>query len=282
MDWNRLRRDKLAKAASDSAHQGQNRRRRVLVERMVDQWRRVWALSLWEKGILVAGGTLVVILAPVAVIALTGSSGDRQVALSRALPSATALAREVRPNSTAVPIVIEPTAISVVAEPTDIPGEVGSSPTPEPLPDRRDCAEIRGTAYRSSAEREWFLAHCLEPTLVDAGPPAEAPVAPSQPDTDPDGAPIPPPAPPESPDPSPPPSTLLSSAEVIALGIDFLSNEAPSGYSVSEGSCSASRTASLQWVVSCQAELEGCQGPAACQLTLSVCIIEEPLTVWSC
>jgi hypothetical protein len=29
---------------------------------------------------------------------------------------------------------------------------------------RRNCDLIRGTEYRSDAEREWFEEHCLEPT----------------------------------------------------------------------------------------------------------------------
>ena len=33
--------------------------------------------------------------------------------------------------------------------------------TPTPLPDRTDCDEIRGTDYRSGAEREFFLENCI-------------------------------------------------------------------------------------------------------------------------
>jgi hypothetical protein len=32
--------------------------------------------------------------------------------------------------------------------------------TPTALADRTNCAEIRGTDYRSPAERQWFLANC--------------------------------------------------------------------------------------------------------------------------
>ena len=42
----------------------------------------------------------------------------------------------------------------------------GTSPTQvvasvTPLADRRNCAEIRGTDYRSESERQWFIANCL-------------------------------------------------------------------------------------------------------------------------
>ncbi len=44
--------------------------------------------------------------------------------------------------------------------------------TPTPLPDRRDCNEIRGTPYRSSAERDFFLANCIAPPPTEAPPTA--------------------------------------------------------------------------------------------------------------
>jgi len=35
--------------------------------------------------------------------------------------------------------------------------------TPTRLPDRRNCAEMRDTAYRSQGELEWFRANCITP-----------------------------------------------------------------------------------------------------------------------
>ena len=35
------------------------------------------------------------------------------------------------------------------------------APTPAALPDRMSCDEIRGTDYRSAAERDFFLANCV-------------------------------------------------------------------------------------------------------------------------
>ena len=59
--------------------------------------------------------------------------------------------------------------------------EVIPSPTPVP-PDRADCAESFGTAFRSETERQWYTENCSawdRATLgvVQAAPPA-APVAP--------------------------------------------------------------------------------------------------------
>lgn len=46
--------------------------------------------------------------------------------------------------------------VIVPAAPTTQP-----TPTSTPLPDRTDCEEIRGTDYRSGAEREFFLENCI-------------------------------------------------------------------------------------------------------------------------
>lgn len=48
-------------------------------------------------------------------------------------------------------------------EPIIVPAAPTTEPTatPTPLPDRTDCEEIRGTDYRSGAEREFFLANCV-------------------------------------------------------------------------------------------------------------------------
>ena len=46
-----------------------------------------------------------------------------------------------------------------------VPPPAALAPTATPLPDRTDCASIRGTDYHSEAERDWYLANCL-PTPV--------------------------------------------------------------------------------------------------------------------
>jgi hypothetical protein len=59
-----------------------------------------------------------------------------------------------------------------IAVSTATPGPGGAEATvaPTALPDRTSCEEIRGTNYRSQAEREFFLTHCLTQT-----PPTTAP-----------------------------------------------------------------------------------------------------------
>ena len=39
--------------------------------------------------------------------------------------------------------------------------QVPRTPNPEGLPDRASCDEIRGTDYRSAAERQFFLTNCV-------------------------------------------------------------------------------------------------------------------------
>ena len=72
-------------------------------------------------------------------------------------------------------------------------------PTPMP-PDRTDCGEVLGSAFRSQGERDWFVANCSaweQATLgaIEPAPPA-APVAPTGAPAQPPAAQAQPPAPP--------------------------------------------------------------------------------------
>lgn len=72
--------------------------------------------------------------------------------------------------------------------------EFNADPEPTPMPpDRTDCGEVFGSAFRSQHERDWFVANCSaweQATLgaIEPAPPA-APGAPT-------GAPAQPPTPP--------------------------------------------------------------------------------------
>ena len=69
-------------------------------------------------------------------------------------------------------------AVAALAVPatTASPTQTAIPPSPQPtntkLPDRINCAEVRGTDYRSPTEREWFIANC-NPTPPP--PPTPAP-----------------------------------------------------------------------------------------------------------
>jgi hypothetical protein len=194
---------------------------------------------------------LAAIAAPVAVVALmTGGGGDDQ------------------PQ---VPAVINlPGATSVALPPTATPFPTPTTPAEKPSPtgpsDRHDCDEIRGTAYRSESEREWFLINC-EVTSV-ANPLIDEPSEPA-----------PPPAVPPSQPPQPTPDTGVSAGEAISLAVDWMAGNSGLQYSITEGSCSAVAFGS-KWVVTCTATLQGCQG-AACRSTLAACVLESGAVVSS-
>ena len=140
------------------------------------------------------------------------------------------------------------------------------SPTPTPEPNRADCGQIRGTPYTSAAERLWFLSNCLapsQPALVQLTiDPSEAPTAA-----------------PEIPAVS---DEERSPGQAAALAVAWwTSTAAPLGYSASAASCSAGLDGN-QWVVRCQGELDGCGRQKLCGLTFTVCLIDEPRTIWSC
>ncbi len=53
---------------------------------------------------------------------------------------------------------------------------VAANATPTRLPDRTTCAEIQGTDYRSTSERDFFRANCLA-TSTPSPSPAPSPTA---------------------------------------------------------------------------------------------------------
>lgn len=259
MNWHNLRREKLAKV-----HANDPRQRGVVLGRLADSWFRFLSFSWWEKGLTMGTALLLLIGVPIALIALASGGGGGDA------PQAAAIG----PTSTPAELVyqIAPTAtITPTGQPTSTPAPVTATaerkatPTPRPA-DRTDCDAIRGTAYRSTSERDWFLANCEEspgapPPATDPGPSGPAPTVP----------------------PAPTPIPSFTASDAIALGTAWwLANEAPIGYTVSSGSCNASSTGGQQWVVNCQAQLPGCQFQAVCELSFSVCLVENPSTIWSC
>jgi hypothetical protein len=94
-------------------------------------------------------------IVPVAVFliaaAITFGSGGDDDDQATALPSATPTRQPVAAANTAVPT---------------------AAATPEPtstVTDRTSCAEIRGTDYRSSAERDWYNQNCTGTAAASSG-----------------------------------------------------------------------------------------------------------------
>jgi hypothetical protein len=89
--------------------------------------------------LLVLGIALV--LAAFALDNVTGTEGGAAVELAPATSTPSA----AQPASSASP---SPSATTA------------APPTATVLPDRASCAAVEGTAYRSEAERVWYLANC--------------------------------------------------------------------------------------------------------------------------
>jgi hypothetical protein len=118
-----------------------------------------------------AGGALLLALGLGLTFAMAGG-GDNKPAKPTDQSRVLVLARTAQPTAT----------LSPQPNPT-------ASPTPR-LPDRTDCNAIRGTDYRSEAERQWFLTNCVSSFPSNPGPSGGG-ALPSQPTP----TPVPPPPP---------------------------------------------------------------------------------------
>jgi hypothetical protein len=114
-----------------------------------------------RKYVLIGLAALASVVAVIA-LAVTLLSGDGE---EKGLSAGdTPLSKEVAAaQQTATPV--SPTA-------TSVPPATTVQPELTPLPDRTSCEEIRGTDYRSEAERQFFFENCI---------PTPAPVAPTTP-----------------------------------------------------------------------------------------------------
>jgi hypothetical protein len=145
---------------------------------------------------------------------------------------------------------------------------LGPTPTPYRVSVRQNCDLIRGTEYRSDLERQWFEAHCLEPTPE----PTEA--APTATPHSTDGGNQPPPPPPPTQAPPPPPTEdVFTSNDAIAAAASWMSTGTGAVYAVDQGSCNAVSTGG-HWVVTCSVSLLGCH-TAACAESLSACVYAD-------
>jgi hypothetical protein len=91
------------------------------------------------------------------------AAGAAVIALAAGLALASRHLSEASPAPTPTPTRTATATPSPTVTPT-----ATSTATPTPLPDRASCNEIRGTAYRSGGEREWFLKLCVTPTAPRA------------------------------------------------------------------------------------------------------------------
>ncbi len=82
-----------------------------------------------------------------------------------------------------------PTLAVQVSAPQATPTKAAPSPTSEP--NRADCGQIRGTAYQSNTEQEWFRVNCAGATATTPSGSSSAPVVTTRPVPAPTAAPAP-------------------------------------------------------------------------------------------
>ena len=248
MDRRTVIRDKLAELTTESARH-QTGWRYGAGRSAQEVWRRFGALSVLEKCLIAAGSVLAVIIIPVVVFALTTQGGG----------SGSTAAHYTRPTSTAAAVVSRPTSNG------------GPTSTPFLVTVRRNCDLIKGSDYRSDAERQWYQENCTESTPTPRATPTPTERRSNPP---PGGGGPPPPPPPPAPTPSP---DTLTADEAILLAANWMVNQAGPAYYVIDGSCSSVSNGS-HFVVSCSLALQGCQ-TAVCAETHSACVYDNPARV---
>ena len=238
MDWKTLREEKLAKTASYRPTKFREGVWWRAAERISDIRARFMVLSWWEKGMVIGAGALVAVLTPMAAFALMGGDEGQPALFPTATPIA--IIADSGPPPTITP---QATSTAKAVPPT---------PTPKP-PNREDCDEIKGTAYQSDDEQDWFNSNCDdEPEPDDTATPVQPPVEQQPTDT-----------------PQPEPSISASQAETMAASW-IRSNLAFSELTVSTAGCNALPSGN-GWLVGCTGTTPGCQA-ATCDTLIWVCI----------
>jgi hypothetical protein len=110
-------------------------------------------------GMAIAAVILAVGLLAYSAFAGGGDDGnDFLVSLPTRVPTAVSSAPSQQTAPTAIPVATSPPGVTAPAV-TSVPAAAPTT-VPAVLIDRTSCDEIRGTAYRSEAERTWFNSNC--------------------------------------------------------------------------------------------------------------------------
>jgi len=243
------RRDRLAQLSLERMNRPPKQGLSGALARARDSWNRFITGSGWEKGFFAVAVLLIAGLAIGALFMLTsnalgGGGGKKQAVAGDTRPTATA--RQAPPTSTAI-------VIGVPTLPTALPTS------------RTACEDIRGTSYNSDAERAFYEQNCLatpEPPSGGGGDDGGGGnVEPTE---------EPPPEPTEGP-------PVVDAGYAVDVAAYWIEHNAPQAYTVDSTTCNPFQTGG-HWVVTCSANVVGCQG-SACVETVSVCVYPEPLEV---
>jgi hypothetical protein len=248
MDKGNFRRERLAELGLEGLQRPPKRGLQAKSRNLSDRWHRFIAAG-WERPFFAVACVVAVVIAIVGVVALATRGGGGNTHAS----SVTRL--QATPTKQAG-VLAAPTSIVI-----DVPVIPTRQPTDEPTADatnREDCEAIRGTPYRSAAERNWYADNC-----PDGGQPVKG--SPTRPAGSTPGQPT-----------APPPPTApqgVSSGQAIALAVTWMTTSAPKAYTVDSSTCSAIQFGD-HWTVSCTGRLAGCQS-AACAASLDVCVFAD-------
>jgi biotin carboxyl carrier protein len=73
-------------------------------------------------------------------------------------------------------------------------------------------------------------------------------------------------------------STDLSAADATVLGIAWMANNQEAAYTIEPSTCYAIQY-SVNWLVTCKGQLDGCTRAGTCETYLSACVFEQPRLV---
>ncbi len=248
MEKGDFRREKLAELSFDQLPRRPDTGLRGFAHRLHHRWFRFMASAGWEKAFFAFACLVAAVVALIGIVALAtrGGNADHPSGPSASLPEGTTTSVSgVKATSTAI-------MINVPVIPTRLPT---STEVPDEGANRADCDAIRGTPYESDAERDWYAENCGSAR----GTPTRS------------SGPTPPPGPTQPPPPTVPQG--VSAGEAISLAVDWMTTSAPKSYTVDPGTCSAVYLGD-HWVVSCTAQLSGCQNEA-CERPLQVCVFAD-------
>jgi hypothetical protein len=235
------RRDRLARFSLEPLSRSPKAGWRASLDRVVDMWEGFMAGSGWEKGFFAGAVLLIAGLAISATFMLASNAfggGGGRKEVAAGAARSTATLLPARPTPTAI-------VISVPNPPT-------AAPT-----DRTTCDAIRGTSYSSDTERRFFEQDCVTPTAEPATPGHGG------------GGNPPSPEPTESP-------FVVDAGNAAEFAAYWIEHNASKAYT-DVGPCNVVQ-AGNHWVVTCNANLAGCQG-SVCAATVSVCVFSDPLQV---
>jgi hypothetical protein len=255
MEKGDFRRERLADLGLERLQRPSQRGWSSRTRQARDRWNR-FAAAGWDRTFFAVACVVAVIVAVIGVVALATRGGGSDPATGPAsIRSEPTESQQAANKASPTPI-----TIGVPVFPT-FPPTIEPTAEPDSGDNRQDCDAIRGTAYESNAERDWYAANCGPAGRKTATPPPGQVIVP--PPIQPTSPPVQPTSPPQG----------MTAGQAISLGIGWMTTSAPKAYDVDSGSCTAANFGD-HWVVSCTGHLSGCPN-TSCATQLDVCVYAD-------